>query len=161
MAEPVLEAIAVEEEAGDDGVAARPLPAATGGEVSFLRDEARTVAITAAGGVVAGAATVAVVKAASRAATPKRSKRGLRRRQKQNEIIASRSFLVTFTCSAVDLKRPLSRSGSLEIEVRPRSPYRLSTRGRADGVMRSGGRGAHAAPPRGRRTGGRSRLAAP
>jgi hypothetical protein len=95
MAEPVLEAIAVEEEAGEEGVAARPLPATTGGgEVSFLRDEARTVAIAAAGGVVAGAATVAVVKAASRAAAPKRSRRGLLRRQKQNEIIASRSFLV-------------------------------------------------------------------
>jgi len=96
VAEEVLEAEAIEEDApGEADATARPLPAERGGgEVSFLRDEARTVAIAAAGGVVAGAATVAVVKAASRAATPKRSRRGLIRRQKQNEIIASRSFLV-------------------------------------------------------------------
>jgi hypothetical protein len=95
MAEEVLEATAVEEDSGEAVATARPLPATSGpGEVSLLRGEARTVAIAAAGGVVAGAATVAVVKAASRAATPKRSCRGLRRRPKQNEIIASRSFLV-------------------------------------------------------------------
>jgi hypothetical protein len=96
VAEDVLEAEAVvEEDEAAEGVPAAALPATTsGGDVSVLRDEARTVAIAAAGGVVAGAATVAVVKAASRAATPKRSKRGLLRRQKQNEIIASRSFLV-------------------------------------------------------------------
>ena len=96
MAEDVLEAEAIlEEHEAAEAVPASPLPATTsGGDVSVLRDEARTVAIAAAGGVVAGAATVAVVKAASRAASPKRSKRGLLRRQKQNEIIASRSFLV-------------------------------------------------------------------
>ena len=105
------------------------------GEVSFLRDEARTVAIAAAGGVVAGAATVAVVKAASRAATPKRSRRGLlpppeAERDHRQPLVPGRRSPA----------RPLSdRSGSLEIEVRPRSPYRLPTRGRADGVMRSGG----------------------
>lgn len=94
MGEEVLEAEAIEDEAVE-AVTAVPLPATrNAGEVSVLREEARTVAIAAAGGVVAGAATVAVVKAASRVATPKRSKRGLLRRQKQNEIIASRSFLV-------------------------------------------------------------------
>jgi len=95
VAEEVLEAEAIEEDEAVEAVPAVPLPATRdAGELSFLRDEARTVAIAAAGGVVAGAATVAVVKAASRAATPKRSKRGLLRRQKQSEIIASRSFLV-------------------------------------------------------------------
>ena len=96
VVEEVLEAEAIEENhAAEAAPEAVPLPATRDvGEVSFLRDEARTVAIAAAGGVVAGAATVAVVKAASRAATPKRSRRGLLRRQKQNEIIASRSFLV-------------------------------------------------------------------
>jgi hypothetical protein len=91
-----LEAEAIEEDAaGEAGATARPLPAARGdGEVSMFSQEAKTVAIAAAGGVVAGAATVAVVKAASRAASPKRSRRGLLRRPKQNEIIASRSFLV-------------------------------------------------------------------
>ena len=97
MVEEVLEAEAIEEDAAasDDASVASALPATrSGGDVSILRDEARTVAIAAAGGVVAGAATVAVVKAASRVAAPKRSKRGRLRRQKQNEIIASRSFLV-------------------------------------------------------------------
>ena len=95
MAEEVLEAEAVEEDEGGDAAVARALPVTTdGGDVSILREEARTVAIAAAGGVVAGAATVAVVKAASRVAAPKRAKRGMLRRQKQNEIIASRSFLV-------------------------------------------------------------------
>jgi hypothetical protein len=95
VVEEVLEAEAIEEEAAEAVPEAVPLPATRdAGEVSFLRDEARTVAIAAAGGVVAGAATVAVVKAASRAAAPKRSRRRLLRRQKQNEIIASRSFLV-------------------------------------------------------------------
>ena len=97
MAEEVLEAEAVVEEGEtvEAPAAAAALPATTtDGDVSVFRDEARTVAIAAAGGVVAGAATVAVVKAATRAAAPKRSKRGLLRRQKQNEVIASRSFLV-------------------------------------------------------------------
>ena len=94
MAEEVLEATAVEEDTGEAATAV-PLPATRdAGDISLLGSEARTVAIAAAGGVVAGAATVAVVKAASRVATPKRPKRGLLRRQKQNEIIASRSFLV-------------------------------------------------------------------
>ena len=95
MAEEVLEAEAIEEDTAVDATTAVPLPAArAAGEVSLLGSEARTVAIAAAGGVVAGAATVAVVKAASRATAPKRAKRGILRRQKQNEIIASRSFLV-------------------------------------------------------------------
>ena len=95
MAEEVLEVEAIAEETDGEPAPVSPLPATTSpGEVSILRDEARTVAIAAAGGVVAGAATVAVVKAASRAAAPKRTKRRLLRRQKQNEIIASRSFLV-------------------------------------------------------------------
>jgi hypothetical protein len=95
VAEEVLEAEAIEEGEAVEASAAVPLPAhRDAAEVSFLGSEARTVAIAAAGGVVAGAATVAVVKAASRAATPKRSRRGLLRRPKQNEIIASRSFLV-------------------------------------------------------------------
>jgi ATP-dependent helicase YprA (DUF1998 family) len=96
LVEEVLEAEAIEEDgAPDDASAVSALPATTsGGDVSVFRDEARTVAIAAAGGVVAGAATVAVVKAASRVAAPKRSKRGRLRRQKQSEVIASRSFLV-------------------------------------------------------------------
>ena len=56
--------------------------------------DARTVAMAAAGGIVAGAATVAVVKAVSKAASPsKRSKRTIAGR-KRDDVIASRSFLV-------------------------------------------------------------------
>jgi hypothetical protein len=86
----VLQAEAVEEDADE-----RPLPAtAVPAEVAPVTLEARTVAIAAAGGIVAGAATVAVAKAVSKAASPsKRSKRtGIAR--KRDDVIASRSFLV-------------------------------------------------------------------
>lgn len=60
-----------------------------------LRAEVRTAAIAAAGGVIAGAATVAAVRAVSavgsRGRSPRRTR--LRRRERQN-IVASRSFLV-------------------------------------------------------------------
>ncbi|HEY2715154.1 MAG TPA: hypothetical protein VGI73_02930 [Solirubrobacterales bacterium] len=60
-----------------------------------LRAEVRTAAIAAAGGVIAGAATVAAVRAVSavggRSRSPRR--RALRRRERQS-IVASRSFLV-------------------------------------------------------------------
>ena len=56
-----------------------------------LGSEARTAAIAAVGGVLAGAATVAVVRTVGAAA-----KRGrlLPRRGKQPKVVASRSFLV-------------------------------------------------------------------
>jgi hypothetical protein len=61
-----------------------------------LRPEVRTAAIAAAGGVIAGAATVAAVRAVSavgsRARSPRR--RRLRRREQPQSIVASRSFLV-------------------------------------------------------------------
>ena len=98
MAEELLEAEAIEEDAPEEGTAPAPsaLPVQReDADVSIWRDEARTVAIAAAGGIVAGAATVAVVKAAARVATPsKRSRRSLLRREKDREVIASRSFLV-------------------------------------------------------------------
>jgi hypothetical protein len=52
--------------------------------------EARTAAIAAAGGVLAGAVTVATVRAAAK----KSSGRLLPRRKRQPSIVASRSFLV-------------------------------------------------------------------
>ncbi len=100
VADEVLEAEAIEEDApvgAEAGQDARPLPQPRpAGEVSALRDEARTVAIAAAGGIVAGAASVAVVKAVSRVGAPqKRSRKSLLRRgDKPSEVIASRSFLV-------------------------------------------------------------------
>jgi hypothetical protein len=93
-----LEAEAIEEDAPDGARAEAPsalLVPRDGGDVSVWRDEARTVAIAAAGGIVAGAATVAVAKAAARVATPaKRSRKGGLRRRDDREVLASRSFLV-------------------------------------------------------------------
>jgi hypothetical protein len=64
-----------------------PLPA--------LRGEARNVAIAAAGGVLAGAATVAAVRAVGAAASRRaRSPRRFGRRERPGKVVASRSFLV-------------------------------------------------------------------
>jgi len=60
-----------------------------------VRSEARTAAIAAAGGVLAGAATVAAVRAVGAAAVRKRSgRRPAPRRESAAKVIASRSFLV-------------------------------------------------------------------
>ncbi|HEX6665353.1 MAG TPA: hypothetical protein VF081_02025 [Solirubrobacterales bacterium] len=59
-----------------------------------LRAEVRTAALAAAGGVLAGAATVAAVRAVSAAGVKSRSpRRRLGRRERPN-VVASRSFLV-------------------------------------------------------------------
>jgi hypothetical protein len=97
VAEELLETEAIEVPA--DGAAAaeptaRPLPARyeERSEVAVWTPEVKTAALAAAGGIVAGAATVAVVRAAGRATSPKRrGRRGLGRDQ---NILASRSFLV-------------------------------------------------------------------
>lgn len=59
-----------------------------------LRGEVRTAAIAAAGGVLAGAATVAAVRAVSAAGSKARSPRRLGRRRDRPNVVASRSFLV-------------------------------------------------------------------
>jgi hypothetical protein len=62
-----------------------------------LRAEVRTAAIAAAGGVIAGAATVVAVRAVSAVGSRSRSRsprRRLRRREQPQNIVASRSFLV-------------------------------------------------------------------
>ncbi len=61
-----------------------------------IRGEVRTAAIAAAGGVLAGAATVAAVRAVSAVGRGKRSRSGLRRRESGGlpNVIASRSFLI-------------------------------------------------------------------
>jgi hypothetical protein len=97
MAEDVLDTEAVEvpaDEAARDEPTAHPLPARyeERSDVTAWTPEVKTAALAAAGGLVAGAATVAVVRAAGRTASPKRrGRRGLRR---DENIIASRSFLV-------------------------------------------------------------------
>jgi hypothetical protein len=60
-----------------------------------LRNEARTAVIAAAGGVLAGAATVAAVRAVGAVGSRKRSgRRPSRRRERPANVVASRSFLV-------------------------------------------------------------------
>jgi len=77
----------------------RPLPSSyeepSGSALPVLRPEVKSAALAAAGGVLAGAATVAAVRAVSGAASRSRSPRRLggRRRDRQS-VVASRSFLV-------------------------------------------------------------------
>jgi hypothetical protein len=59
-----------------------------------VRNEARTAVMAAAGGVLAGAATVAAVRAVTAVAGRKRTPRRLARRERSNNVVASRSFLV-------------------------------------------------------------------
>jgi hypothetical protein len=98
VGEELLEAEAIEEpaRAGDDEpAAARPLPErARGVEVGPWRGEIRTVAIAAAGGIVAGAATVAAVRATRAAAAGPQHWLRRRPRERMPGVIASRSFIV-------------------------------------------------------------------
>ena len=73
----------------------RPLPAraADGADLAVWGGEVKTAALAAASGLVAGAATVAVVRATRNTAS-RRRRRGLRRRERPQQVIASRSFLV-------------------------------------------------------------------
>ena len=98
--EVVLEAEAVEEPQ-PDGAEEMPQPSrlpepSRRTDVDAWRGEMRTAAIAAAGGLVAGAATVAAVRAVRGAGAPKRQRgrRILGRRGEQSSIVASRSFLV-------------------------------------------------------------------
>jgi len=84
--------------AGDETDPVRPLPAGyeePSSALPVLRPEVKSAAIAAAGGVLAGAATVAAVRAVTGAASKARAPRRLggRRRDRQN-VVASRSFLV-------------------------------------------------------------------
>lgn len=92
--------IVAEEVAGPgdatDPVRALPLAyEAPSSSLPVLRSEVRNAALAAAGGVLAGAATVAAVRAVSAAGSRSGSKRRLgRRRQPPAKVVASRSFLV-------------------------------------------------------------------
>jgi hypothetical protein len=59
-----------------------------------IRSEAKTAVIAAAGGVLAGAATVAAVRAVGAVAGRKKSSGRLLRRERPQSVVASRSFLV-------------------------------------------------------------------
>jgi hypothetical protein len=91
------EIVAEEDAAAEDAVdPVRRLPAtAPEAHSPVLRGEVRTAAIAAAGGVLAGAATVAAVRAVSAVGSRAGSSRRLtRRRRPAGKVIASRSFLV-------------------------------------------------------------------
>jgi hypothetical protein len=92
--------VIAEEDAGprDATDPVRPLPSSyeesSGASLPVLRPEVRTAAIAAAGGVLAGAATVAAVRAVSSAAARARTPRLPGRRRDRHNVVASRSFLV-------------------------------------------------------------------
>lgn len=106
MREEIVDAEAVEEplEAPGllDGAArpaddadVRPLPQRrSAAELDAWRGEIRTVAVAAAGGIAAGAATVAAVNAVRAAAERRKPTRVLRRGGKNERVLASRSFLI-------------------------------------------------------------------
>jgi hypothetical protein len=92
--------VLAEEDAGlgDATDPVRALPLAyeePSSSLPVLRSEVRNAALAAAGGVLAGAATVAAVRAVSAAGSRSGSSRRLgRRRQPPAKVVASRSFLV-------------------------------------------------------------------
>ena len=100
MGDEVLDAEAVEVEALEGGLAeggrTRALPARReGSDLEAWRGEVRTAAIAAAGGLVAGVATVAAVKAArSTVRRPRSRPRRRGKRERAVDVVASRSFLI-------------------------------------------------------------------
>jgi hypothetical protein len=75
-------------------VPVRVLPREDAGALA-VRSEAKTAVIAAAGGVIAGAATVAAVRAVGAVASRRRgARRRLGRRERPQNVVASRSFLV-------------------------------------------------------------------
>lgn len=101
MREELLETEAVEmppleSEEGDAAEpTARPLPARVDqpAELAAWKGEARTVAIAAAGGIVAGAATVALARA-TRGGSSRRPAKRQRAKERPVKVLASRSFMV-------------------------------------------------------------------
>lgn len=104
MDEQLLETEAIEvptpDEAPDgpvdeDAPTVRPLPAAVdrSSELSAWKGEARTAAIAAAGGLVAGAATVALARA-TRGGSNRRPAKRAKSKERPVRVLASRSFMV-------------------------------------------------------------------
>jgi hypothetical protein len=86
--------VIAEEDAGPaEEAAALPQPYPRENGLPALRGDVRTAAIAAAGGAIAGAATVAAVRAVSR---PRKGSGRLlaRRSAPPRKVVASRSFLV-------------------------------------------------------------------
>jgi hypothetical protein len=97
VSELELEGEIVAEEDAEPGdaepVRALPLPYEESSS-PVLSTEVRSAALAAAGGVLAGAATVAAVRAVSAVSSKSRSPRRLGRRRDRRDVVASRSFLV-------------------------------------------------------------------
>ncbi len=97
MRAEVLEGEAIEEagaEAVGEAAEARPLPAKVSRRDVGPSREVGTVAIAAAGGLVAGAATVVAMRAAKSVAQPKRKSVRRRAKDAMPGVVASRSFLI-------------------------------------------------------------------
>jgi hypothetical protein len=99
MAQEALDAHENEEPALDGEVVedgpARPLPEPAGqGEIEAWRGEMKTAAMAAAGGLVAGVATIAVAKAARGAGTRRAVSKAMKRKTRPANVVASRSFLI-------------------------------------------------------------------
>lgn len=100
MAEELLEADAIEEPALDGEVVAedrRPLPEPSRPtEIEAFRDEMKTAALAAAGGIVAGVATVAAAKVVGSVSSRRAVSKAMRRQRKGRpaNVVASRSFLI-------------------------------------------------------------------
>jgi len=90
------EIVAEEDASPGDAEPVRALPLPYEEPTSpVLREDVKTAALAAAGGVLAGAATVAAVRAVTAVGGRTRSTRRLaRRRERPNNVVASRSFLV-------------------------------------------------------------------
>ena len=83
-----------EEVAEGEGAETEVLPARREPSSPVVRSEVRTAAIAAAGGALAGVATVAAVRAVSGGGSRRRSRRLSRRNDRPANVVASRSFLV-------------------------------------------------------------------
>ena len=90
------EIVAEEDASADDAIdPVRRLPSVESEAGSLvLRGEVKSAALAAAGGVLAGAATVAAVRAVSAVGSRGGVTRRLSRRRRPGKVIASRSFLV-------------------------------------------------------------------
>jgi hypothetical protein len=92
--------VLAEEDAGPSGAEDGPPvqavePYREGPSTALVRGEVRSAAIAAAGGVLAGAVTVAAVRAVGAAGSRGRAARRLaRRRARPQNVVASRSFRV-------------------------------------------------------------------
>lgn len=91
----MIDSEAVEEPPGEGAELStdvRPVPERrSGAELDSWRGEVRAIAVVAAGGIAAGAATVAAISVAKRSGARSRA---LRRIGGNRDVVASRSFLV-------------------------------------------------------------------